>query len=405
MADPRASSSPPTTFGAGRGFRLGRIAGVQVQVDWSLLLIFGLIMINLGAGVFPRWHPGWSPVTSWLVALAAAVLFFASILAHELSHAIVGNARGARVRHITLFMFGGVAHLEGEPPSPKSELLMTAAGPITSLAIGFTATMLGLLLAAPSLETAAGAEQLVQNVGPVATLLLWLGPINILLALFNLVPGFPLDGGRLLRALLWWIGGDRGRATRWAASVGQLFAWALITAGVLMIAGVSVPIFGVGLLPGLWLVLIGWFLLSAATASYKEQRLSEALRDVPVSEIMRSRFAAVSPVMSVRELVRDVATETDQRTFPVVVDNRLVGLVRLEDVRQVPYDAWHEVRIGDLMSAREGLPVVAPGDDVAEVLGTLGERDAIPVVDHERVVGLLRRQEIQTWLELRSPRA
>jgi Zn-dependent protease len=390
-------------LGTSRGIRLGRIAGVEVHVDWSLLLIFALIAVNLGAGVFPRWHPGWSPILWWGVALSAAVLFFGSILAHELSHAIVGNARGARVRHITLFMFGGMAHLEGEPPSPRSELLMTAAGPLTSLVIGFSATLVGLLLASPD-AAVSDADELVQGIGPVATLLLWLGPINILLALFNLVPGFPLDGGRLLRALLWWLLDDRGRATRWAANVGRLFAWVLITSGALMIAGIPVPIFGVGLLPGLWLVLIGWFLLSAATASYQQERIGEALRDIPVSEVMRSRFAAIDPGMSVRELVHDVATETDQRTFPVVVGDRLQGIVRLEDVRSVPYEAWHEVPVASLMTRDGSTPVVGPDDQVADALTTMGDRDAIPVVQNDHVVGLLRRHEIQTWLELRAPR-
>jgi Zn-dependent protease/CBS domain-containing protein len=391
------------TFGAGRGFRLGRVARVEVDVDWSLLIIFALIALNLGAGVFPRWHPDWNPAVCWLVGMAAALLFFASVLAHELCHAIVGNAYGVPIRRITLFMFGGLAHMEGQPRSPKGELLMAAAGPLTSIMIGFVATTIGMWLVPADLPAdAESAAAFIRHMGPAATLLLWVGPINLVLALFNLVPGFPLDGGRVLRAILWWMTGDRSRATRWAAAVGQMFAWTLIGFGVMTIAGMPMAPFGAGLLQGLWLVLIGWFLLSAATASYRHQILRDALRGLPVSELMRSRFVTITPAMTVRALARTAMSEADQRTFPVVSHGRLVGVVWLDDLSRIPYDAWHQVRVADVMAATVDIEVAAPDDEVADVVDKLGEHDAIPVVDDDQVLGLLRRREIETWVELRG---
>ena len=193
----------------GGGFRVGRISGIEVRVHWSLLFIFWLIVVNLGAGLFPARHPDWSAGMSWLMAGLAAVLFFLSILAHELSHALVGRATGIPVDGITLFIFGGVARMRGEPPSPRSELLMTIVGPLTSLGIGVIASIWGALLASPVVMDVGDPLKALQDVSPLATVMLWLGPINIMIGLFNLVPGFPLDGGRVLRAVLWaWTQGS-----------------------------------------------------------------------------------------------------------------------------------------------------------------------------------------------------
>src|SRR5262245_14789842 len=247
-------------FPANRGFRVARIAGVEVRLDWSLLIVFWLIVVSLGGGRFPLHHPEWSPGLSWAMAVIAAVLYLLSILAHELSHALVGRANGVPVGGITLFIFGGVAHMRGEPGSPRAELLMTLVGPVTSLVIGALATWWGAHLAAPAIVDPADPLRAFQDVGPFATVLLWLGPINVMLGLFNLIPAFPLDGGRVLRAVLWAATRDLTRATRWAAAVGQAFALLLILAGVIMVLGVRVPWLGRGLVPGLWIAFIGWFL-------------------------------------------------------------------------------------------------------------------------------------------------
>jgi Zn-dependent protease len=237
-----------------------------VQLDWSLLIIFALIAVNLGTGEFPRWHPGWSQTLVWALALAAAAAFLISVLVHELAHALVARARGMRVPRITLLMFGGLTEMEGEPDSPASELLIAGVGPLVSLAIGIASIMAVQGLIEPGFidrdDLAARAKELVAQLGPAATLLLWLGPVNLMLGLFNLVPGFPLDGGRLLRAALWWSTSDLTKATRWAAAAGKLVAYGLIVFGV-------ISMFGGGFVQGLWLVFIGWFLSNAAHASVR----------------------------------------------------------------------------------------------------------------------------------------
>ena len=200
-----------------RGFHLARIAGIDVYLDWSLAIIFSLVTFSLGAIAFPSWHPEWSAATSWLTAVAAAILFFTSVLIHELAHALVGRRYGIEVPTITLFVFGGMAQMREEPQAWRPELLMAIAGPITSLLLGGLFIWLGSITAGPLPETA-DPQVFLSALNPVATLFFWLGPINVLLGVFNMVPGFPLDGGRVLRAALWGITGDIVRATRWASS-------------------------------------------------------------------------------------------------------------------------------------------------------------------------------------------
>ncbi len=183
-----------------------------------------LVAANLGAGVLPEWHPGWPRATRWIVAFSAAFLFFASVLAHELSHSVVGRAMGIKIERITLFFLGGVAHLDEQPKTAKSEFLMAIAGPLMSMAIGIGATIAGLAMV-PVSGSIDAIDDLMSHAGPLPTLLLWLGPINIVLAVFNMLPGFPLDGGRVLRAVLWWLTGDHDKATTWAGRAGKARPW------------------------------------------------------------------------------------------------------------------------------------------------------------------------------------
>ena len=260
------------------GFRLGRIFDIEVRMDASVVIIAFLVAYNLAMGLLPAWHPAWPAPLIWLLAVTAAVLFFASILAHELSHALVGRRLGLPVRRITLFIFGGMAELEREPDRPKVELLTALAGPALSLALGALATVAGGLAARAELGTTPLATDL-HRLGPVSTLLLWLGPVNVMLGLFNLVPGFPLDGGRVLRAILWWKTKRLESATRWAARSGQVVAAALAAAGVAMMFGHRIPLLGSGFAQGVWLLLIAWFLNAAALRSYAHTVLR--MRQIP----------------------------------------------------------------------------------------------------------------------------
>ena len=382
--------------------RLGRVFGIEIFIDWSIAIIFMLVAVGLGAGALPRWHPEWGGTLRWIVAIAAALAFFVSILLHELSHAVVGRAFGVKVPRITLFVFGGMAHMQGEPSTPKAELFMAAVGPLMSLLIGIVASFIGVQLAVLAGGVPDDPEHLVRVAGPVATILLWLGPLNFLLAIFNLVPGFPLDGGRLLRAVLWSATGDFDKATRWASGAGRAVGWTLITIGVLMAFGFWVPIFGTGLGSGIWVALIGWFLHHAARASYIAVRVRSRLSHVAVRDVMRANLDTVAPDMTIAELVREHVMRSDQVSFPVLEGSELIGVISVRDIQLVPSEQWPWVTVRQVMLPASEVPSVDVDANANKALECLAERDMeqLPVVDHGRLSGFVRRQDILKWLSL-----
>jgi len=263
-----------------KGMRIGEIHGIEILLEWTLGIVFLVVAVSLGAAVFPIWHPNWSYALTWSLALVGSALLIVSVLVHELAHAFVGRALGVKVRQITLFMFGGVAHLEREPHVWHAEFWMALAGPAMSLILGVGFAWAGVALTPQIGPEALDPMRSLQSMSPLATMLLWLGPINLMLAIFNLVPGFPLDGGRMLRAALWGVTGDIYRATRLAAGMGQAFGIVMMGFGLAMIAGFDVPILGSGIASGLWVGLIGRFLHKAAFMSYQlvlVQRAGEQL--------------------------------------------------------------------------------------------------------------------------------
>lgn len=386
----------------GRGIRLFRIAGVDIFLDWSLLIIFFLISASLAMGLFPVWHPDWSLATSWLTALAAATLFLLSVLVHEMAHALVGRANGMTISRITLFIFGGMAHLEDEPGHWRVEFWMAIAGPLTSLALGFLFIWAGGLAAGGIDLTTEDPEAALAALGPAATLLLWLGPVNIVLALFNLVPGFPLDGGRVMRAVIWGITGNYQKATRFASNGGRIFGGLLIATGLAMVLGIQVPFFGTGFTGGLWLALIGWFLHNAAAMSYTQLLMQRALRDVRVADIMQRNVDTVGPHVGLDEFVSDYVMGRDQRAWPVTEGERLAGLVCLQDVRRRPREEWAATRVGDVMTPVDQLTTVKPDDDSWDAIRTINQKNVnqLPVMEGERLRGLLRREDVVRWLSL-----
>ena len=386
------------------GVRLGRIAGIEVLMDWSLLLIFVLILVSLAGGVFPAWHPDWSPGLIWLTALGAAILFFVSVLLHELAHAVVGRRGGVTIRRITLFMFGGMAHMENEAPSWRAELMMALAGPFTSFALGILFAALAGAIAGPIEINPQDPAAAFSALGPVPSLLAWLAQVNIILAIFNLVPGFPLDGGRVLRAIMWGITGDFLAATRRASRAGQVIAWMLMAIGFLMVLGLQVPFFGTGPVSGLWLIFIGWFLNNAAVMSYRQLIVRDSLEGVPVSRLMQTRFTRVDPDMPVATLLDEHVMASGQRAFPVEQDGRLIGMVCLRDLNKRGRDAWGVTTVREIMTPVDRLTTVSPRDEAFDVLALLGQRDLnqLPVVDNGRLVGMIRREDILKWLSLHT---
>lgn len=385
-----------------RGIKLFRIAGVDIFLDWSLLIIFFLISSSLAIGLFPVWHPDWSAATSWLTGLAAATLFLLSVLVHEMSHALVGRANGMSISRITLFIFGGMAHLEDEPKHWRVEFWMAIAGPLTSLALGFLFIWAGNVAAGGVDLTGEDPEAALAALSPAATLLLWLGPVNIVLAVFNLVPGFPLDGGRVMRAVLWGVTDDYQKATRWASTGGRIFGGLLIATGLAMVLGIRVPLFGTGLAGGLWLALIGWFLHNAAATSYTQLLMQRALTGVRVGNLMQKNVEAVGPDVPLQDFVSDYVMGKDQRAWPVTEGDRLAGLVCLQDVRRRPREQWPATTVGEVMTPADQLTTVRPDDDGWEAIRTINKINVnqLPVTDNGRLRGLLRREDIVRWLSL-----
>ncbi len=383
------------------GFRIGTILGLQIYIDWSWILIFLLVVWNLGGLVFPQMAPGWSLATAWITAVVAALVFFASVLAHEMAHSLVARRFQIPVRRITLFLFGGVASIEQEPRSPRAEFLITIVGPITSVVLGIIFVILG------GISARVGQAQMFAPLGglrpesPITVLLFWLGQVNIAVGIFNLIPGFPLDGGRVLRSILWAITGSLPRSTRWASSVGQAVGWIMIIAGVVTFFA------GRGFVTGIWLAFIGWFLASAARQSYEQLVVHHILEGAPVSALMRRDPPTADSRMTIWDVVHDRVMGTDDHAFPVVEGDRLVGIICLHDIRRVPRDEWQSTRVADVMTGGDALVTVQPGDDSADALDLLSGKDLnqLPVVQDGALVGLLRRRDIMRWLQLHAQQA
>jgi Zn-dependent protease len=321
------------------GIRIGKLCGIELRVDPSWLLILVLVVWSLSS-LFSSWHPDWSPVTSFAVAVAAALAFFASVLFHEMAHSLVAMVYGIPVRDITLHMFGGVSNIEREPPTPGSEFFMAVVGPLASVGLGVALMIFGAVVSdvfAPDVST---PEQAVARLGPVSTAVMWLGPINVMVGLFNLVPGFPLDGGRILRSILWKATGSLSKATRWAALAGQLVGWSFIGIGALMAFGHRVPFFGGGFTGGLWIALIGLFLRNAAVQYQRGAAIQDALAGVRVRDLMRSPPAGqgdwgaterAHPDELVADVLRRMAVAGIDHV-PVLFEGSVVGVLLDGDV-------------------------------------------------------------------------
>lgn len=357
--------------------RIGRIAGVEIVVNWTTILAFALIASTLGGVVLPEGAEGSSTAAYWAVAMVITVVFYASLLAHELSHAVVARRHDVPVTRITLWVFGGVASLGADAPDARTELRIAVAGPAMSTAVG-VATILVATVAA-----AIGAPD-VLVVG-----LAWLGGINVVLAVFNLLPAFPLDGGRVLRAALWSRSGDRMKATTSATRAGRVVAAMLIGLGALEVLAGG----GIG---GLWLAFIGWYLLAAAQREATAVALMQSLARMRVAEMMTSPAVTVGPGLSIAELVESV-WRSRYTGFPVVdADGRPRGLIDLHDIRRVERDRWATTRVADVMTGIDRIPTASSTDAATVLIGALGQdrqRRAL-VVDGGRLVGVVSATDL-----------
>ena len=364
--------------------KLGRISGIAIGLHYSWVIIAVLIVLSL-VEHFHVVNPHWSDSLLWAAAIATGVLFFVSLLLHELAHSLLAKARGLRVREITLFALGGVSQIESEASDAKAEFWIAIAGPITSLAIGF-----GLL----GIARLAGWGWRAEPTTPIGAVLLWLGYINIALAVFNMIPGYPLDGGRVLRAVIWGMTSSADRSTRLAAKIGETVAFLFILLGLFrFFVGEN---FG-----GLWIAFIGWFLLDAAHASYAQVSLVAALRGQRVADVMDRNCPTIESHVSLQDFVDHYLLHSGLRGYVVTQDERVVGLITPREVKSIARDLWAQTSIQAAMRPLDQLHAVAPETPALQALQMMGREDInqLPVLSNGRLVGVFSRTQVVRFLQ------
>jgi Zn-dependent protease/predicted transcriptional regulator len=357
--------------------------GIKIGLHYSWFLIALLLVLSLSAN-FRTSHPQWSTGLVLAVATATAILFFLSLLLHELSHSLVARARGLPVREITLFALGGVSQIERDVASATTEFWMALVGPLTSVLIGLTC-----------LATARIVNLIAS--GPLEVILSWLGYINLGLAAFNMLPGYPMDGGRILRAIIWWKTGDVDRSTRVAARAAQAVATVFISIGLIEFFSGA----GIG---GLWISFIGWFLFQAAGESYLEIGLKRDLEAVRVGDVMTRNCPTVDGDQHVQDFVDNELLRTGRRCFVVVDNGRVAGLITPHEVKSLPREKWPATRLDEVMCPLEKMRIVDPDATLASALLLMGRDDVnqLPVLSNGRLEGVLSRAEILGYLQTRT---
>lgn len=363
-------------------FRIGRIAGIDIYIHVSLLIILVFLTWSLATGWFSQLYPGWSTATYWIISLIAALLLFVSVLLHELAHSLVARARGLPVTNIILFIFGGVSNLQQEPESPGVEFQMAVVGPVVSLLIGGLSLLLYAVLRGSNSRLEA--------------ILGYLGVTNLLLGVFNLIPGFPLDGGRVFRSIVWKLTGSLRRATRIASVLGQFIAYLFILWGIW-------TFFAGNILDGIWIGFIGWYLLTAAQSTNAHVMLESMFRGVTVGQVMNKAPATVPANISLQRLIDEYLLPYGLRTAFVTQGDQLAGLITLGDIRHVPREEWGQTPVGFVMIPLDRLHSVTPQQNLNDVLPLMANRDInqLPVVQDGKLVGALTRDAIIRTLEIR----
>ena len=364
--------------------KLGRVAGISIGLHYSWFIIALLIALSL-AEHFHTVNPRWSNPMVWSAAVLTSVLFFLTLLLHELAHSLLAKAHGLRVRQITLFALGGVSQIESEAPDAKSEFWIAIVGPITSAAIGVILIGLAWL---------SGGRFGTEPATPLAAVLLWLGYINIALAAFNMIPGFPLDGGRVLRAVIWWITGNADRSTRLASQIGQAVAFGIILLGLFQFFTEHAN-FG-----GLWLAFIGWFLLDAARTTYAQAGLTSALRGRRVAEIMDRNCPTVDSYLNLQDFVDEYLLRSGLRGYVVVQNQEMVGLITPHEVGRVARELWPQTSVQAAMLPLNQVRTVSPETPAIQALQMMARDDInqLPVVSNGHVEGIFSRTHVVRFL-------
>jgi Zn-dependent protease len=367
----------------GKRIHLFTIYGFKIRLDPSWFVLAILVTWSLATSFFPVILPDYSSTTYWLLGAGGALGLFVSIVAHEVSHAVIARRNAIPMRGITLFIFGGVAEMDAEPPSAGSEFRMAAAGPLASFAFGALLFLAGYAIPLPA---------------PLTALFGYLATINIVLAIFNLVPAFPLDGGRILRAALWHRWKNLRRATKTAATVGSLFGLVLILGGIYMVVAMG------EFIGGMWMALIGLFVRNAASASYQQVLLRRALEGEPVRAFTRGDPITVQSWLSVQSLVDDVIYRHHHKLYPVVDDGRLTGCVSTDDVKALPREDWRHRTVADIASACSMENTVHPDSDALDALHAMrrGKRSRMIVAENGSLVGVLSLKDLLEFFALKA---
>lgn len=368
----------------GRGLKIFKLLGFEVKLDWSWIIIATLIVWTLAKGIFPENFPGLPEEHYWWMGVAGALGLFASIILHELCHSLVSRRFGIPMRGITLFIFGGVAEMNEDPPSAKAEFLMAAAGPLSSL--GIALSLYGFL----ALGRGDGWSL------PVGGTLGYLAYINVVLAAFNLVPAFPLDGGRILRSALWKWKGNVRWATRVASAIGSGFAIGLIFLGVFQFLMGNV-------IGGIWFFLIGLFLRNAAQMSYQQVLLRKAFEGEKVRRFMSTEPVGVPRALSVKKLVEDYMYRFDFKMFPVVEDGRLIGCVTTRKVKEVPKEEWDRRIVDELADQCSLENTVSPETDAVKAVSTMSrnQNSRLLVVEGDRLLGIVTLKDMLRFFAMK----
>jgi Zn-dependent protease/CBS domain-containing protein len=378
-------------------FSIGKIAGIEIGIHYTWILAFILFAWVFGAGTFQNLFPN-SPATYWTAGVIISLAIFVSVLIHELCHSLVAMSRGLKVRSIVFFIFGGVSNIEKEPESAGVEFIMALAGPLSSLVLG--GIFLGISYA---LYLPGNIFKAVTPVTPTEAVIYYIGYINIALGVFNIIPGFPLDGGRVFRAIIWGATRNLHTATVVAGNVGRAFGWAMILFGIINLFQIKIGIFQGYFIDGIWFIFIGWFLTSAADAAMREESLQRALAGVKVKDVMDINPDCTGPDTPVDRIIHESFIQRGRRALPICDQSGLLGIVTMADVKKIPQDRWTNTTAREVMT-RTPLQSVNQDDDLNGALRTLAQDDLnqIPVMGSGKMVGLLSRANVLRYLQTRQ---
>ena len=368
----------------GSAFNLGKVFGIPFRLHYSWFIVFVLITVSLSWYYFPVYYPDWTRLAYWVIGMASSLLFFASVVAHELAHSLVARVNGIPVKNITLFVFGGIAQITKEATRANAELKMAVAGPACSLALGMLFGLLWLL--------SRGISE------PVVAMAFWLAQVNVVLAVFNLIPGFPLDGGRVFRSLLWRVTGNYKLSTRVATQVGRGVGYLFILGGILMMFLVR------EWFSGMWLVFIGWFLAKTASASYQQSQWREALQGVNASQVMIPDCPVIPSGFTISQLVQEYVFTKGCSLFLINDEEGVKGILTLNDIKAVDPQNWDVTPVGEIMTPIERVKVTNPGQKALSILEEMDENDInqMAVVSEGRVIGLITHDNLMRFLHIHS---